>query len=291
MSAAAASPTAYRLGVLLVLISTLAWSSAGLFARWVELDAWTQLVWRGLFGAVGVLLFAALYERRNPLAGLGRLGRPAWAFAAISAISMVAYIHALNETTVAHVVVIYATVPFVVAAIAWGSLRERPGRSAIVASLAALIGVAVMMGFGADGSWFGDLLAFAMTLGLAVLIVMSRRYATMPILAAAGLSALFSAALALPFAQPLEVSFEQLGLLALFGLVNSALGIVFFALGARLLPAVETALIGTLETPLAPILVWLAFAEIPTSLTLGGGAIVFAAVACHILLSARKSAG
>lgn len=106
---------------------------------------------------------------------------------------------------------------------------------------------------------------------------------------AACLSALLSALAAWPLSQALDVSAAELTLLALFGLVNSALGLTLFTLGARRLPAVETALIGALDAPFAPIWVWLAFAETPGPATLIGGGIVFAAVAAHIWTSARKA--
>jgi hypothetical protein len=75
--------------------------------------------------------------------------------------------------------------------------------------------------------------------------------------------------------------------LAAFGLINSAIGIVLFALGSRLLPAIDTGLIGSLDQPLAPIWVRLAFGETPTTATLIGGLIVFGAVFAHVLVSAR----
>ena len=49
------------LGVILVLISALVFSSAGLFVKGVEADAWTILFWRGLSAA----LFTAIYVVRR----------------------------------------------------------------------------------------------------------------------------------------------------------------------------------------------------------------------------------
>ena len=91
----------------------------------------------------------------------------------------------------------------------------------------------------------------------------------------------------MPFAGQLWVSGHDFFYLALFGLINSAIGIVLFTLGSRLLPAIETGLVGSLDAPLAPIWVWLAFGETPTTATLLGGLIVFAAVFAHVLASAR----
>ena len=62
---------------------------------------------------------------------------------------------------------------------------------------------------------------------------------------------------------------------------------VLVALGSRLLPAIETGLIGSLDVPLSPIWVWLAFGEMPITATIMGGLIVVGAVFTHILVSAQ----
>ena len=104
------------------------------------------------------------------------------------------------------------------------------------------------------------------------------------------LSAFASVGMALPFSHALGVSGHDLVLLALFGLVNSALGMALFTLGSKFLPPIETALLGALDAPLAPVWVWLAFGETPSVATLAGGGIVFAAVAAHIVRQASNGA-
>jgi drug/metabolite transporter (DMT)-like permease len=280
--------SSYRLGLTLVTASAIAWSTAGLFTRIISLDVGTMLVWRGLFGALGILAVAIALQGRGAISDYRRMGWPGWLFAVISAFGMLCFITSLRMTTVAHVSIIYATVPFVAAAMAWLVIGERPSRSAIVASVVSLAGVAIIVGFGTEGSLSGDALAFGMTLSLAAMMVISRRYKDIPTMPAACVSALLSSAVAIPFSQGLAVGGYDLGLLALFGLVNSAIGLALFTLGARMLPAIETALIGALDAPLAPIWVWLFFAETPGVETMTGGAIVFAAVLTHILLQKRR---
>ena len=85
---------------------------------------------------------------------------PSWLYAALGALAMVFYITSLRHTSVAHVAVIYATAPFLAAALDWLILHEKPVLSAIAASLVALAGVVVMVGFGKEGGLFGDLLSF-----------------------------------------------------------------------------------------------------------------------------------
>jgi drug/metabolite transporter (DMT)-like permease len=282
-----ANPAQRRLGIALVTISAVAWSTAGYFTRLIPLDAWTLLAWRGIFGGIGIAVAAALIERprRFTLA----LGGAGWLFAIVSAAAMVLFITSLTLTTVAHVAIIYATIPLIAAGIGWLFLRERPGARALAAGVAALIGVVVMSGLSAEGGWLGDLIALAMTLAMGGLVLIARRFPRIPALPAAAASALIAALVSWPFGHPLAVSPRDLVLLAVFGLTQSALGIALFALGARYLPAVETGLIGALDAPLAPLWVWLAFGETPSAATLMGGLVVFAAVGVYLAVGARGS--
>jgi drug/metabolite transporter (DMT)-like permease len=122
---------------------------------------------------------------------------------------------------------------------------------------------------------------------MASVMVIARHYQDIAILPAACLASLLSGLIAIPFASPLFIGGANLVYLILFGLVNSAIGIVLFTQGSRLLPAIETGLIGSLDAPLAPIWVWLAFGETPSRATILGGVIVFGAVFVHIVISAR----
>ena len=282
-------PVGYSLGLILVTTSAIAWSTAGLFTRLIPLDSWTMLAWRGIFGALGLAAVILAMDRRNALRGFRNLSRPGWLFASLGALGMIFFITSLRHTTVAHVAVIYATVPFLAAALGWLVSREKPSASAVVASLAALVGVVVMVGFGAEGSLLGDLLAFGMTIAMALIMVIARRFRDIPVMPAACLSALLSGLVCWPLGDPLVVSGHEFLMLALFGLVNSAVGLSLFTLGARLLPAIETALIGSLDAPLAPLWVWLVFNQTPGQSTIAGGAIVFIAVATHLMAGATKT--
>lgn len=244
-----------------------------------------MLAWRGILGAMGLALVLCAMPRQGSWRSLRNLGWLGWLYVVQSSAGMIFFLTALRHTSVAHVAVIYATVPFFAAVLSWLAIRERPAAGAVASSLVALVGVVVMVGFGRDGNLSGDLLAFGMTLTMAVAMVVARHFPAMPFLPAACMSALLSGLISLPFGTPLSVSGHDFVLLLLFGLITFAVGLPLFTLGARLLPAVETALIGSLDAPLAPLWVWLAFAETPSASTLLGGSIVLAAVAMHLVLS------
>ncbi|MGD0493473.1 MAG: DMT family transporter [Steroidobacteraceae bacterium] len=279
----------HRLGLLYVGCAAAAWSFGGLLTRLIRADSWTMITWRGLFGAAGLAAVMLVQRDRGALRSLAAMGWLGWLFVAQSAAGMIFYLAALRNTSVANVAVIYATAPFMTAALGWAMMRERPTTSALGASAAALAGVAVMVGFGARGGWAGDLLALGMTLSMAVATVVARFSKDLPIVPTACLSALLSAVLAWPLGAPAGVSGRDLGLIALFGILNFGIGVPLFAAGARLLPAIETALLGSVEAPLAPLWVGLAIGEMPGRSTFIGGSIVFAAVAVHLTVTQAKA--
>ena len=284
-------PERRRLGIALVAASAVAYSTAGFFTRLIPLDVWTILFWRGLFAGGFVALVFVCQEGRSAPAGVRAIGGPGLVAAACSALATIMFINAFRLTSVADVVIIFATAPFLTAAIdrVWLGIRE--SRATLLASAAAMAGVCVMVaGAGVQRRLAGDLLAFLTTVLMAVMMVLIRRHRATPMLPAASLSAFLCALLALPFAAPLRAGAGDMVDLALFGVTQFGLGLVLLTLGTRLVSATESALVNTLEVPLAALWVWLAFAELPTWSTLAGGAVVIAAVSAHVILGEARAA-
>ena len=64
--------SARRRGVLLVLVATLLWSLAGLFARLLaHLDVWTVIGWRALLGAASIAAVGLIEWRAGRLENSG----------------------------------------------------------------------------------------------------------------------------------------------------------------------------------------------------------------------------
>jgi drug/metabolite transporter (DMT)-like permease len=277
------------LGWVLVSLSAVAWSTAGFFTRFIEEDVWTMLFWRGVFGGLAFAVMTAVHHRGKVVEAYASLGGMGLLLAVISGGGMIAFIGSLMLTTVADVYVIYATVPFVTAGVAWLILREKAPWSVLAASLLAIIGVVVMLtGATFGGSLLGQFVAFLMTITMALMAVILRWKRDIPLMPALGLSAWFAALIAFWFCNPFDVSSFDLAMLALFGVTQSALGLVLFGLGSRMIPAAEATLLTALDVPLAPLWVWLVFGEVPSSHTMAGGLIVLAAVAGHIWHEMRK---
>lgn len=278
----------HRLGLLLTAMAALAWSSSGIFTRSVSADLFTLLFTRGLFSGSAVLLFFFLMERGNAFAALKKLRWPALAVAILSAGGMMTGIGALRYGSIADAMVIYATVPFITAGIAYLTIGERTSRSTIIASGIALGGVLVMLlGDGFGGSMLGKGLAMLMTICMASFSVLLRRHRDVPMLPAMAGSAFLCSAFTFWFAAPLSVTAHDLGLIAGFGILQNAAGLIFYTLGSRKIPAAEATLLAALEVPFTPLWVWLLFGEVPGFYTLIGGLIVMAALFGHIINELR----
>jgi drug/metabolite transporter (DMT)-like permease len=286
MSAAALAH--HRLGLLLVALAALFWSTSGIFVRLISADLMTMLFLRGLFSGSAVLLVYLLLEGKAGVFRLKHLSLPVFAVAACSAMSMIAGIGSLRFTTIAESLIIYATVPFMTAGFAWVFVGEKPSMRTLVASAIALAGVAIMLKDASwDGSLFGKGLAVLMTLGMAGMTTIMRRHQDVPMLPAMALSAFLCSSVTFWFADPLSIGARDLLLVAMFGVIQNATGLVLYAIWSRKIPAAEATLIAALEVPFTPLWVWLFLGEVPAGAVLVGGAVVMAALFGHILTEIR----
>jgi drug/metabolite transporter (DMT)-like permease len=271
-------------GVTLVVLSAFAFSTAGFFTRLIDTDVWTMLFWRGLFGGLFIAGYVVWREGAGVTLAFRRIGRAGLVAAACSTAATICFVNALRETTVADVLVINATAPFMTAALAWAWTGARERWTTLAASLVALLGVVVTVGAAlASGHLLGNFLALLMTILISAMMVVIRRYRGVDMLPAAALSAFLCALVVWPWAEPASATGWNFFYLVLFGTTQFGLGLLLLTTGTRLISATRSALIGALETPLAPALVWLAFAEVPPLATCLGGAIVLAAVVGDLL--------
>jgi len=263
-------------GVALVCASAIAFSTAGLFTKGVSADAWVVIFWRGVSAALFTLGYAVLRgDFRNELR---RFRGAATVATLLGASGTVAFIPAFKLTSIANVAMIWASAPFITALLAWVLLRERPSRRVVLASCVAIVGVFVVVsGSFGGGTLLGDALAFWMTLMIAGMMVLYRRWPDTPVLLPNALTSIVLLPVAAWFSPPMQVISLELMIMLAFGLVF-ALASVTFTMGARILPPAEAALLSVLETPLAPIWAFLLLSEIPTRAAMIGGMMIMAAL-------------
>ena len=287
-----AADRSVAIGIALVLSSAVAWSTAGFFARMVPLDIWIVVFWRGIFGGLSIAMLAMIERRRFGFDFKAAFSLAGIALILISATGKIAFLYALQNTSVANVTVIYATLPFITAILAWLWFRERAERRTLIGSLVAGAGVIITVlgstGLG-GGSILGDLAALFMTFTMALMTVIMRRHREVPMLEAAALSGIVAAIIAFPMADPFTATLTEIGWLALFGIVTQGGGLGIYTMGARRLPSAQAALLSASEVPMSPLWVWIFFQEVPAQETFIGGGLVLAAILWNVGVELSKS--
>jgi len=263
-------------GVFLVIISAIVFSTAGIFTNGVSTDAWGVIFWRGVAAAAFTITYLML---RGQLRSEIRAFRKHALFVTlIMAAATAAFIPAFKLSSVANVVLIYAAAPFVAAIMSWIFIKEAPTRTVLIASFAAFTGVLIIVsGSLGSGALVGDALALVMTLLMSATIVFYRKFPDTTAALPAAMSSLVLLPFALMFGAPMLAPTAEMPVLVLFGLIF-AIASVTLSEGARRLPSAETALLSTLEVPLAPVLALLILSEIPSIQGIIGGTIILCAV-------------
>ncbi|MEM9342064.1 MAG: DMT family transporter [Pseudomonadota bacterium] len=266
--------------MLLLIASAVAFSSTGIFTKGVQAAAWAVIFWRAAFATLATTAWAASRLRREFI----EMGWSGLAVGVVGAAGTAALIPAFKLTDIANVALIYAAAPFLASLLAWLTIGERVSKRTALGAAGALLGVVVIVS-GSIGSvnLIGDGLALFMTLVMATIMVIYRARPNTPSAGPSVLQSLLLLPLALVFGSPFQIAPLEIAVLAAFGITH-AIASVTLAEGAKRVPSGQTALLGALETPLAPILAFLILSELPSVPTLLGGGVVFTAV----LLSIRE---
>jgi drug/metabolite transporter (DMT)-like permease len=290
LTVADARKNRHALGLVLILVSTVAWASAGLFVRLLPFDIWTIIVWRNLFAILfvgGYVLWRFGWGTFSVIRGFGL---PGAIVTACSTATIILFPAAFQHASVGNVVTIYASLPFVTAAIAWAWLGERPSIPTLAAGAIALLGIIIMVGPSAGGPRLGDLLSFLSTVSMALLTLTIRRNAHIEMLPVALLSIILSALVALPFADQLgEFGTRDFAVAAGFALFPLTLGLMLYVIGSALIPATLAALIQTLEAPFGMLWAWIGLGEVPPLETMIGAGIVLSGVFSRLVYDWRTA--
>lgn len=225
--------------------------------------------------------------RRKTVLVPGRIGL---LIALLYGINGLTFMLAVFNTTTANVVFILAFTSMFAAILSWIFLGERPSNATLLTMAAMVVGVLLIVHDGlSSGNFFGDAMACCSALLLATSLTLSRRSGAdmgfVPLVAAAlsGILGLFLLPEGgLVVAEPIYILFN--------GLVLLPLAFWCLATGPRYLSAPEVGMFYLVETVLAPIWVWIVFAETPTTQTLVGGTILILALLAHSLWQMRSKA-
>ncbi|NBR90317.1 MAG: DMT family transporter [Rhodobacteraceae bacterium] len=284
----------YRAGVTLVILAGILWSLQGLVFRQIEVaGAWQVLFWRSLGMLPGLVLFLAWRAKGSPWPALRAVGLAG----AVGGLGLVAAfggaIVAIQSTTIANAVFLFAASPLLAALLGWVILREEVRLATWGAILVAAVGMLVMVREGlAAGALLGNLAALASALGFAAFSVALRFGKSGDMIPAVILGGIFAAVtgfiVLVAQGTPLGLAPRDLMLTLAMGAVILGGGMTLYTLGSRKVPAAEMTLLSMLEVLLAPVWVWLLFNETASTGTFIGGGIVLVAILFNAFSGARR---
>src|SRR5271163_4554728 len=89
-----AAPQGEVRGMILVVLSAFAFSTAGFFTRLIEVDVWTMLFWRGLFGGLFIAGYIVWRQRGRTVAAFRRIGTAGLLAAGCSTAATICFVNA-----------------------------------------------------------------------------------------------------------------------------------------------------------------------------------------------------
>ena len=285
---------AHKYGLLFVFSAGVLWSTVGLGIRMIE-DAvvWQILLYRSISMSLFLYLMIRVRSGESPFVQIRRTGVPA----VIAGLALVAAysggIYAIQNTSVANAMLLFATAPFMAAVLGWLILRERVRVATWIAIAIALCGIAIMVSDkSGEVAIFGSLAALGSALGFAVFTVALRWGRTGEMLPSVFLSGIFAFVITLGICQLLGLSLAlsvRDGSVAMgMGVFQVGAGLILYTLGSRSLPAAELALLSLAEVLLGPIWVWLFLNETASTNTLIGGAVLLIAIVGNAVSGKRR---
>ena len=272
--------------LLLVLAAAILWSTGGLFIKWVTLSGLELSFGRSLLAAITV----AIFTRRE---GFGLNLVTALASLLYAALLLL-FVLATKETTAANAIFLQYTAPVYLLVFEPLFYKEKFRSRDLIVVIACVLGMSLFfVGKLRPQDVTGNLLALGSGFCFACYFLLLRHTKAQAVNRAS--SVIYGNLLLVIVAAPAALKvlphiskFDATGIVYL-GVVQIGIAYTLFTLAmARGVRSLDAGIVGYVEPVLNPIWVFLAIGERPTSWAILGGAIIVAAVICHMLLEARS---
>jgi len=280
--------------VLLMLVVTLLWSTAGVITRQLESARSFEITfWRSAFTALSLLVILPFFQGRQVFRQILQGTKTFWISGVCWSVMFTAFMLALTLTSVANVLVTMSVGPLLTALVARVFIGHRIPLRTWMAILVAGAGMIYMYAAQvADASLIGSLVTLCVPLAAAVnWTVTQNSHAQghdVDLIPAVLVGAVISVLMTLPLAYPFQATLHDLTFLASLGLGQLAIPCVLSVMCARELKAPEISLLALLEVIFGILLAWVGANEVPRDSVLTGGAVVIGALVLNELIGWRS---
>jgi len=284
----------YRRGIALVLLAGVCWSSIGLVIRLMQqARAWQVLFYRSIALCIFLLILIAVRNNGHVRTVFRKAGLSAVLGGLALVMTFSGGVVAIMETTVANAMFLLFSTPFFAACLGYFILGESIRCATWITMSFAGIGISIIVLESISvGNLSGNLAAILSALGFALFTVALRwgqNTDMLPVVFFGGIfTIIFAGSICLITGQEFQLPIHDIGLAFTLGVFQLGVGLAFYTLGSKALPAAELALLSMSEVLLGPFWVWLVLDEMASSYTLLGGAVLLAAIVGNALFGMRQ---
>ena len=283
----------YIHSLIFVFFAGVLWSTVGLGIRLIEgAGVWQILFYRSI--SLTLLLYTVIHLRggSTKLVSKELFTTPK----VIGGLSLVAAyaggIFAIQTTSVANAMLLFATAPFIAAILANLFLGEKVRIMTWCAVIVAMGGIAYMFADqSTQFSLIGSLAALGSAIGFAIFSVALRWGKDDEMLPSVFLSGCFAIIITflicLFLKQSLSLSFRDIAISFSMGIFQVGGGLVLYTIGSKALSAADLTLLSLAEVVLGPVWVWLFLGELASNNTLIGGSILLLAIITNAVSGKR----
>jgi len=235
------SQSSALLGVAYAIGAATVFSTAGVIVRRIDLPAWDVSFWRSAL-LVATMLPLLFWQRRGVWIDIRNAGLALLLSALLLAGSFVTFILALGLAPVANVLLMFGATPFITALLARVVLGEPLHGHTILTMAVAVLGLAISVaGSLQAGALAGMAVAFIVVLCMSGNYVVVRHRRDVGMAPAIWLAGLISGLVALPFAEPANVTWSQVPWLLALSPGQLVGGLLLYVASLRRIPAARAA--------------------------------------------------
>jgi len=267
-------------GYILLLFGGFCLSWGGFIVRsFQEANVWQILFLRSFFFIIALSLFLTLTYKNRVIKIIKDSGVPGILGGFVMSFSFVAFIIAMNNTTVANVVFIISTQTMFLAIFGFFYLKEKVSLIGSSSIFLAMSGILIMVGDSiSTGSLFGNLVALVIPINFAIYVMIIRKNSNLDMVPAMLYSGIFSLIYGAILSKSFEFTSHDLFMGFLLGVPQLALGFICITIGSRTTASATVGLLMLMETLCGPLWVWLFLNEIPPISVFIGGLVIISAI-------------
>ena len=271
-------------GVYYVIVAGMLWSMIGIGIRLIEnANVWQILLYRSSSLVLFLFIVLLINTKKNPFFLIYQSKLPVFIAAFGLFIAYSGGIYAVQNTSVANAMLLFASAPLITSILGYYFLGEKLSLYTFLAILIAFLGIFVMFmdSFGnnsINGSIGGVISAFGFSI-FTVSLRWGKQNNMLPSVFLSGLLAIFLTVIICKIQNHNLIIERYDAFYALFlGIFQVGIGLILYTAGSKTVPAAELTLLSLCEVLLAPIWVWIFLGEGATRLTFIGGFILLIAL-------------